>query len=557
MTMKDYAFDSEKSIYYRADKKGIGYADGGESYLRKIMESETDLSTFSDELQPYMKDWPSEYHLSRKRHLVLKPFDIKPNDSVLELGCGCGAITRHLAEIGAQVTAVEGEVSRATVASKRCKGFSNVQVIADNLLDINLNKQFDWILLIGVFEYSQKYGKTEQKQKEYLDIVKKHLKPNGSLIIAIENKLGVKYINGASEDHNSKLYYGIQDLYSANDVTTYGRTELNDILSTSGFNNTNFYGVFPDYKLPKAIFSEEISNHTNFRAEELMLFIKSLDYSGHNHRSFDESLFLRTLRKNKLLIEMSNSFLVEAKLDASGTKISETEKVLAYYFSTDRHAKFCTDTLFKRNKDGKLSVIKRGNVSSFSVTGAQGEIYDIRQTIPAAESSYHEGVLLATEFTTSIAKNSIDEANAVLQLWGDFLLNNFKLYYKNTGLEILYSQIGGVDLSSLMIDGAALDCGPQNIIKDKFELKTFDLEWVSQQPVPLAWVLFRNANHILRHGYIQKRLLTLLNVVGLICEKHNITATVQDIEAVAALEGQLQAQVSLPTPTNHWQLTEN
>jgi SAM-dependent methyltransferase len=155
--MKNYSFDPAKSIYHRIDKKGIGYADGGESYLQKIMESEADLSTLSDELQPYMKDWPSEYHLSRKRHLILKPFNIKKNDSVLELGCGCGAVTRYLAEIGADVTAVEGEVARATVAAKRCKGFENVKVAADDLLDIDLDKKFDWVLLIGVFEYSQKY----------------------------------------------------------------------------------------------------------------------------------------------------------------------------------------------------------------------------------------------------------------------------------------------------------------------------------------------------------------------------------------------------------------
>ena len=84
----------------------------------------------------YMKDWPSEYHLSRKRHLIVRPLDIKPGDKVLELGCGCGAVTRYLLEIGANVTAVEGEISRATVAAKRCEGFSNVRFFVDDFLDI-------------------------------------------------------------------------------------------------------------------------------------------------------------------------------------------------------------------------------------------------------------------------------------------------------------------------------------------------------------------------------------------------------------------------------------
>ena len=280
-----YTYNSNKKIYIRRGRDaGIGYADGGEHYLMQVVESGVDLSTSSDDVNMYMKDWPSEYHLSQKRHAILTPLQIQPGQTVLELGCGCGALTRYLGEIGAVVTAVEGEVSRAQVAAARTKDLPNVSVVVDDLLEIDFQEKFDWVLLIGVFEYSQKYGKTADRQEEYLKVVKNHLKSTGTLAIAIENKIGVKYITGAGEDHNSKTHYGIQDLYNADDVTTWGKGELSSILSHSGFKSIQFYGVFPDYKLPKAIISERISNYQEFRAEELLLYVKSHDYTGKTTR---------------------------------------------------------------------------------------------------------------------------------------------------------------------------------------------------------------------------------------------------------------------------------
>jgi len=59
-------------------------------------------------------------------------------------------------------------------------------------------------------EYSGKYGKGDNP---YLDMIKESksfLKKDGILIIAIENRFGLKYWRGAPEDHTNILFDSLE-----------------------------------------------------------------------------------------------------------------------------------------------------------------------------------------------------------------------------------------------------------------------------------------------------------------------------------------------------------
>lgn len=557
--MNSYKFDNTNLIYTPKSQKNIGYRDGGEVFLKKIFQSDIDKSTLSDSLIDFMKDWPSEYHLSRKRHLILRPFNIKPGDKVLELGCGCGAITRYLGEIGAEVVAVEGELERASVAANRCKDLPNVKVVADNILELNLTEKFDWILFIGVFEYSQKYGKTNNRQAEYLDIVKKHLATDGTLLIAIENKLGIKYLNGAGEDHNGIKNYGIQDLYTSNDVTTWGKEELKEILHTAGFSSNKFYGVFPDYKLPKVIFSEEISAHRNFRAEELVLSMKSLDYQGNNTRQFEESLLLSSLRKNGLMIDFSNSFLIEAKLSQSP---KATDSPLAYYFSIDRKKDFCTSTTFEISPDGEIKTSKKYLLEDNSIRKEyrkkiktkDDKSIEIVQLISTNSDEYLSDRLMAFDFTLATHRKNIHQAVAILNSWSDYLISNYQLFDRATDEKLSKAHIGGRDLSSIMIEGTTLDCGLHNVVHGS-TMEAFDLEWVALNPIPLSWVLTRSARQVLRLGFGQPQMISISEVVGLLSDHLGLIARSDDIQEANHLETEFVTGIPHIEPSNKSEIT--
>jgi SAM-dependent methyltransferase len=557
---ESYVFDETIGVHLRPGSAGIGYRDGVEYNLEKIATIVNDRSTFSAEFIDHMTDWPSEYHFSRKRHLVLRPFDIKKGDRVLELGSGCGSITRYLAEIGAEVTAVEGEKARASVAAKRCQGFSNVRFFVDNFLSLNLEEKFDWVLMIGVFEYSQKYAKSDDRQREYLDIARRHLDTDGTLIIAIENKLGIKYLNGAGEDHNGKRFYGPQDLYSDNDITTWGRTEIREKLSAAGFRDSKFFAAFPDYKLPKVIFSEDIDDQRQFRAEELLHYVKSLDYRGKNERIFDESMVLASLRKNGLMVDLANSFVIACSL----RELSDTHdpSVLAHYFSVDRKKTHCTETKFLCSVNGKISVIKNSIDRSVNapeapifVTSEAGDLIQFSQYKERSASQYFDGQLMGFEISKALKKEDVDRFKLLINTWAAFLIHSFKFHCRDTGIELNQADLNGRLLSTILVDGAALDCGPHNIILGE-SITAFDLEWHSDTPIPLSWVLHRNAKLALRPGHTSKQLVKIEDLIGFIAQNLGAIAMTSDIEEAILLEKQFQAGAALVEPSGKKSLTD-
>ena len=61
-------------------------------------------------------------------------------------------------------------------------------------------------LFIGVFEYAACYTDNENPFSYMLQLVERHLAPGGKIIIAIENRLGLKYWAGCAEDHVGRFF---------------------------------------------------------------------------------------------------------------------------------------------------------------------------------------------------------------------------------------------------------------------------------------------------------------------------------------------------------------
>ena len=130
------------------------------------------------------------------RGKVLLP--IKKTDKVLEVGSGCGAITGALSRKAGSVTCVDLSKKRSLINAYRHSESENVTIHIGNFTDVepDLPADYDYICLIGVFEYGQAYIGGSTPYEDFLKILQKHLAPGGRIVIAIENKYGLKYFAG-------------------------------------------------------------------------------------------------------------------------------------------------------------------------------------------------------------------------------------------------------------------------------------------------------------------------------------------------------------------------
>ena len=80
-----------------------------------------------------------------------------------------------------------------------------------NFSDIepDLPTDYDFVCLIGVFEYGQSYIGGKTPFHDFYRIIKKHVKSDGHIVIAIEKlRLGLKYWAGCREDHVGHVFSG-------------------------------------------------------------------------------------------------------------------------------------------------------------------------------------------------------------------------------------------------------------------------------------------------------------------------------------------------------------
>jgi len=140
--------------------KPFTYSDGqrAEAKLAEILRSVADLCSDSMELEQRIDDFHTRYHLSSQRANLLRPFlALFEGKRVLEVGAGCGALTRFLGETAAEVWALDGSWDRAQMCRARCRDLPNVSVLCADICDVEAVSPFDVIILVGVLEYSHLY----------------------------------------------------------------------------------------------------------------------------------------------------------------------------------------------------------------------------------------------------------------------------------------------------------------------------------------------------------------------------------------------------------------
>ena len=290
-------------------------------------------------------NWPILYHLSHLRGNIIEWLPTLEGAKVLEVGSGCGAITGTLASKCKELTCIDLSKKRSLINAYRNKNFENITIKVGNFQDIepHLDEDYDVICLIGVFEYAAAYINSDKPYEEFLNIIKRHVKKGGNIVIAIENRMGLKYLAGCREDHLGDYFSGIEDYPKGGVVRTFTRKGLEQILRNTNTTDYSFYYPYPDYKFMHTLYSDrrlpnegELSNNLrNFDRDRLLLF--------------DEKNAFDSIIRDEEFPLFSNSYLL---------LIGPENEIIYSKYSNDRDEKYRIRTDIRSDKKELVAVKK-------------------------------------------------------------------------------------------------------------------------------------------------------------------------------------------------------
>ena len=415
--------------------------------------------------------WPILYHLSPLRANIVDWLPIDKSHKVLEIGSGCGAITDKLSEKAGEVTCVDLSARRSHINAYRNQDRDNITIHVGNFSDIEpeLPDDYDYVCLIGVFEYGQSYIQTQTPYEDFLKIMQKHVKENGRLVIAIENKLGLKYFAGCKEDHVGTWFSGLEGYPEGGSARTFSRPGLERIMKSCGVKEYSFYYPYPDYKFPTTIYSDKrlpyqgelTNNMRNFDRDRMVLFNEKYVFDG--------------LIEDGLFPVFSNSYMVVIG--------KQPDTVYAKY-SNDRAEEYILRTEMVETSRGKmirkipLSEKAQDHVRNMEhayhllLRRYEGSALHINPCIPAEGGSYVEfpyekGITLSQLLDECLEKDDMD--------------GFYRLFDRYLELISYGEETGITDYDMIFA----------NILVDGDTWTVIDYEWTMEKPVSTKELAFR------------------------------------------------------------------
>ena len=417
------------------------------------------------------KSWPILYHLSSLRGNIVDWLPITKKDKVLEIGSGCGAITERLSQKAKSVTCVELSAKRSKINAYRNHDRDNIEIHVGNFSDIepSLSKDYDFVCMIGVFEYGQSYIQSETPYEDFLKIIRKHVKRNGCIVIAIENKFGLKYWAGCKEDHVGTYFSGLEGYPEGGSARTFTRAGLERIFKNCGVRKYSFYYPYPDYKFPTVIYSDKrmpnpgelTDNMRNFDRDRMVLF--------------NEKYVFDSILHDQLFNIFSNSYLVVIGGD---TKINYVK------YSNDRAERYVLRTEIVDTPKG-LMVRKvplneeaaghvRGMKKSYELlkkryegSGLSINPCELSEDGSYVEFPYEKGITLEELLDECLEKNNMEEFYRLFDRYLELI--SYGEDQQVTDYDLIFA----------------------NILVDGDNWTVIDYEWTMAKHVPPSEIAFR------------------------------------------------------------------
>jgi SAM-dependent methyltransferase len=474
----------------------IAYADSSEAALLERFSGPGEHDEYA--VTPHDLPWALHYHLTPRRKSLLGWLDFGFDADILELGAGCGALTPLLVERARSVTAVEGSPDRAKVIQQRCRKAANLRIVVGNNADLPYSGEFSHVTLVGVLEYAQAYVPHPRPYSHLLSQARSYLRPDGCLILAIENSMGHKYLAGMPEDHTGRPYCGVNGYPGPFGTRTFDRPTLAAMLTEAGFPAQAWFYPSPDYKIPDVVLSEAAFHTPGFNPLQL-LDLPTRDYDKRHFPAFNERTFLASAHRAGIAQHFMNSFLVLAGAGPDAPALRANASMLAVAPNADGCPRvFQTQTRFDLEPDASIRIARANLHGLTPLKFGSGE----QRVKPGEKFLYgYENML---ELVLGLLDGGDQTgAGATLLDWIELIsalakpsspqdVDAFKAFCRHhLGRPIYAGHMDGP-----WVSGTLLDAHPGNVMRhpETGDVRFIDLEWRLFCNLPLQLVIDRGVN---------------------------------------------------------------
>lgn len=179
------------------------------------------------------------YALFNGREALLEWYNFNSEASLLQVGADYGAMTGLFRGSVAKVTVLDEDTDALETVKRRYPTAVNVTYVCRTLADYagecsrRDGDKYDYITMVGTLV---------APYEENIKAAKSLLKPDGVLIIAAPNSLGLKVWAGVTREHNALSKKALTDLL---------------LEEQSDSQQVRYYYPMPDYRIPTSIYSDE------------------------------------------------------------------------------------------------------------------------------------------------------------------------------------------------------------------------------------------------------------------------------------------------------------
>lgn len=420
------------------------------------------------------------YHLSETRKSLFNWYPFRNNTKLLEIGAECGALTGLFCEKCSLVTSLVDNAEELEIIKKRHKQFDNLEVkIGYNFQE--LHKKYDYIVIVGKLEYMAKGSKSVLSYTQKLLELLPFLADDGTMLIATENRYGLRYFCGERDPITNKPFAGLNRYLNGSTGYMFSRNELIEIMQGLPEMEYKFYYPAPDYKFPELIYTDKNLPKKNMQERVRNYSLDKTTLVMYEKRLYDDIV------DNNVFPFFSNSFLIECNRKSIFADVNYVA------LSTDRG-----------EEHGFITAVCENNIVKKMALYSKG-VESLKVLTNNIEEIYKRGVhVVPHEFSNSMISMPFYDIPTLSEYLKDTIKNEpnkfielFDLLYKEilkSSEEVKESECFAVNPDTEywgpILKKAYIDMIPINCFFDGEKIIFFDQEFMKDN-FPAGYIMFR------------------------------------------------------------------